>query len=80
MIYIYEHADSGVLLEVDYTPTPSGKPVINGVHHVGADYRAIGPDLSALLHDSFTLNTSTKPAMATRMLEDIAKELVCQKH
>lgn len=79
MKYVYEHAESGVLLEVDYTPSANG-PVINGVHACGPDYKKIGPDLAVMLHDSFTLNTSTVPALATRMLEEIAKELACQKH
>ena len=81
MFYIYEHADSGVLLQVDYTPAKTGQAiVINEVHACGPDYKPTGPNLAVMLHDSFTLNTSTTPALATRMLETIAKELACQKH
>jgi hypothetical protein len=81
MLYIYEHPASGVLLHVDYTPASSAddKVTINDVHVADATYRAVGPSLLGFMHGTFDLNTSTHPAVATRLLEHVAQELACQK-
>lgn len=82
MQYTYEHADSGVLFNVDFTPpTTVGEPIqLNEVRVYDATYRTCGPNLLSFMHNSFTLNTHTQPAVATRLLEEISQEIQCLKN
>jgi len=38
-------------------------------------YEPTGPNIMQMLHETFTLDTSTDPALATRVLEDLMQEL-----
>jgi len=81
MIYVYEHPASGLLLHVDYTPaTATAAMILSDIRVADADYKPTGPSLLHFLHDTFTLDPSTHPALATRMLERIAQEVACNKN
>ena len=73
---MYEHP-SGVLLHVQYIPrTAASKPVVMDVRVAQcATYEPAGPNLMHLLHNTFTLDTTTDPALATRLLEDLMQDL-----
>lgn len=75
MRHIFEHA--GVLLQVDYSPT---KPDVtfHTVHVLDTNYKAVGPDLTPLLHDLLLLIPPHGPTVeAMTMLSAILEDLPC---
>ena len=82
MLHIYEHPESGVMFQVDYTPADPAtnqKVVLNEVRVYDLSYKVCGPSLLTFMHNSYLLNTSTVPAIANRLLESIAQEVACLK-
>ena len=82
MLHIYEHPESGVMFQVDYTPaqdTEDGKVQLNEVRVYDAAYAACGPSLLHFMHNSYVLNTLTHPAVASSLLNSIAEEIKCLK-
>lgn len=74
--HLYEDAISGVLLHVAYHPaTDTSSVEIGDIHVADASYRPTGPSLTNFLHNTFQLDTNTDPAVATRLLENIAQDL-----
>jgi len=72
----YRHP-SGVTLAVEFTDrTPTEKPTVRDVRVTEHDTgEPVGPNLAQMLHDTFTLNTSTDPAVATRILDHMMQEV-----
>jgi hypothetical protein len=74
--HLYEDIASGVLLHVEYHPaTDTSSPQIGDIHVADNNYRPTGPSLTGFLHNTFLLDTRSDPAVATRVLEDIAQDL-----
>ena len=67
-IHIFEHA--GVMLEVKYAP--GVVPTFHTIRVLDANYRAVGPDLSPLLHDTLRM---VAPGEAETFLSTIVAEL-----
>ena len=79
MHFVYEHPASGVLLHVEYKPaTDTAAMELNDVHVAGPDYKPVGQSLALFLHETYTMDMSTTPAMATSVLQRIAEEISCQ--
>lgn len=74
--HLYEDAATGTLLHVEYVPaTATSSAEIGDIHVADSSYRPTGPSLTQFLHNTFQLDTSTDPAVATRLLENIAQDL-----
>ena len=70
------------MFQVDYTPakdTTDGKVQLNEVRVYDAAYSVCGPSLLHFMHNSFVLDTTTVPAVASRLLQSIAEEVSCLK-
>ena len=71
---VYIHDSAGVSLRVEYSIANDGVLTFHNIKVLDADYRAVGPDLTPLLHRLLVL-TNAMPPEGEHFLSTLVAEI-----